>query len=104
MRRIIKKLTAAAALAVMLVMGAVGYLDWALPDDYYTSAPEAFGLPQYQLLTVEREGGAEAVRTALNPVKDEQVTLMLGGVVPVKTVSLHQTEKRYLVPCGTPFG
>ncbi len=104
MRRIIKKLTAAAALAVMLVMGAVGYLDWALPDDYYTSAPEAFGLPQYQLLTVERQGGAEAVRTALNPVKDEQVTLMLGGVVPVKTVSLHQTEKRYLVPCGTPFG
>lgn len=104
MRKIIRKLTAAAALMVMTLMGAVGYLDWALPDDYYTSAPEAFGLPQYQLLTVSREAGETAVRTALNPAEDEQVKLMLGGVVPVKTVSLHQTEKRYLVPCGTPFG
>lgn len=103
-RKIVKGATLALTAVALLLMGMVGYLDWELPDDYYVSEPSSFRLSQYSFLTVhQRELALPAVRTSANAVSKE-ASLKLGGVIPVKTVSVHQTEKQYLVPCGTPFG
>lgn len=104
MRKFVKAATLVATAAALFLLGAVGYLNWELPNDYYVSEPDSFSLPQYSFLTIDPgEPVMATVQTSASPVS-QQAELKLAGVVPVKTVSLHKTEKQYLVPCGTPFG
>ena len=102
MRKIVRKAVLAISAAAILLLGTVGWLSESLPDTFYVSDPAVFSLPRYEMLSVEQE-------TVLPASKGDialagQAELKLGGVVPVKTVSLQKTQRRYLVPCGTPFG
>ena len=101
-RKIIRMAVSAVGIAAAAVITAVIWLDSSLPDSFYVSDPASFSLSRYQMLSVERENIMQVSRgdTALSSPAE----LKLGGVIPVKTVGLQQTEKRYLVPCGTPFG
>ena len=103
MRKIFRAAVAATAAAAMLLLGMVAYWDAQLPDDYYVSDAASFSLPQYPML--QPDGGGEAVPASRRETAiSRQAELKLGGTVPVKTIRIYQTEKRYLVPCGTPFG
>jgi len=102
----IKKLIRAAVLiagsAAAVILGTAGWLESSLPDKFYVEDPAAFSVPRYEMLQVERKEILQVARgdTAFSV----EAQLKLGGIIPVKTVSLQQSERRYLVPCGTPFG
>ena len=120
LRRIARGAALAAGIPALALIGAVAYFQAALPDVYYTEDPEAFSIRQYRILDAVREaeeavpaliGTADAEKEAeklAESLKEagetSRFSLLLGGVLPVKTVSVVQTETRYVVPSGNVFG
>ena len=120
LRRVARGAALAAGIPALALIGAVAYFQAALPDVYYTEDPEAFSIRQYRILDAVREaeeavpaliGTADAEKEAeklAESLKDagetSRFSLLLGGGLPVKTVSVVQTETRYVVPSGNVFG
>ena len=120
LRRVARGAALAAGIPALALIGAVAYFQAALPDVYYTEDPEAFSIRQYRILDAVREaeeavpaliGTADAEKEAeklAESLKEageaSRFSLLLGGVLPVKTVSVVQTETRYVVPSGNVFG
>ena len=101
MKKIIKaSAVISGSLASVLLTAAIWYGSW-LPDVFYVGDPAGFSLPgvrvslkQEEVVPAAKSGSALAV----------QAELKLGGIIPVKTVSLIESEQQYLIPGGTPFG
>ena len=102
MRKAIRISTAVLGIVTALTLAAAVWFGSRLPDTFYVSDPAVFSLqgatvvPQKESDAVPVSGGDTALST--------QAELKLGGIIPVKTVSLIQSEQQYLIPCGTPFG
>ncbi len=82
---------------------AVGHLQHTLPDNYTVSAGEEFHIGRLvdsrQTVT---EGSLPAASLAVGDTY--RATLRLGGVVPLKEVSVSVTDTPTVMVCGTPFG
>lgn len=124
--RLLRGITKGAAVAVgipaVALIGAAAYFETALPDVYYAENPDAFSIRQYQVITPVAEeedeevvpvlvGAADAEKEAEKleqSLQEEGETsrfsLLLGGIIPVKTVVVCETETRYVVPSGNVFG
>ena len=98
------------------------YFNNVLPDTYYLEDPSTFSLSQYRILepvsgqedtvqtlvgTADSEAEAEKMQGSISGKDDGQTieyTLMLGGIIPVKTVTAVESEARYVIPSGSVFG
>lgn len=104
MQTCFRRLAAAMLLAVVPVYAAAGYYAWRLPDSYYVQSGTTLSLSTALHITTEPE--PEQVKAAFSSTvsTEEQCTLCLFGVVPIKTVSVQSITAPSLVPCGQPFG
>ncbi len=104
MRKVIQTTTLFASIFTIFIMSFVTYLNQDIPDSFFVYGDQEFKIYQHSQVTVEEVGNAKEVRAEANTSATKAVNLKLLGIIPVKTTYLHQTEERYAVPCGTPFG
>ena len=99
-----RRLAAAMLLTVLPVYAAAGYYAWRLPDSYYVRNGSALALSTALHITAESE--PEQVKAAFSntAATEEQYTLCLFGIVPIKTVSVQTITAPSFIPCGQPFG
>ena len=99
-----RRLAAAMLLTVLPVYAAAGYYAWRLPDSYYVRDGSALALSTALHITAESE--PEQVKAAFSSTAatEEQYTLCLFGIVPIKTVSVQTITAPSFIPCGQPFG
>ena len=90
-------------MACGLTLAAVGYLSAALPDRFTVTRGQEFCIGWLvKSGPVTLEGGEQA---ASAPVGSEYRTrLTLGGLFPLKDVTVAVSEERVVMVCGTPFG
>ena len=83
--------------------GTVGYLQYTLPDTYTVSVGEEFHIGR---LVDSRQTKADGTLPAAAVAEGDtyRATLRLGGVVPLKWVSVSVTDMPTVMVCGTPFG
>ena len=122
LRRTARIFAVVLSIPAVAVLGAVLYFTAALPDTYYVDDSGSFSLSQYRIITpVQREEEPLAVSVLVSMTDaqkeakklenalaaDGETTrfqLMLGGVIPVKTVVVVETDERYVIPSGSVFG
>ena len=93
-------LTAACA----LVLGAVGYMQETLPDCYTVGYGQSVQVGKWvQSRTPLQSENARSASTV--PAGGEyRACLTLGGLIPVKDVTVTVSEDTVVMVCGTPFG
>lgn len=105
MRKTVRFITAFVNLAVLLLMGVAGYYINKLPDSYYVGRGENLEISSLFEVTAENSRG-ELVRSSNigEAALDEEYTLKLFGVIPLKSVTVRVVDAPLVVPGGTPFG
>lgn len=101
--RLIRRVTLAAAAAMLQLYGFAVYYAFSLPDSYYICTGTTLEVDT--LLHIDAAPTDPAVQTAsvgTNAVNTE--TLKLFGVIPIKEVEVQQVDRPMLVPCGQAFG
>lgn len=90
MQTCFRRLAAAMLLAVVPVYAAAGYYAWRLPDSYYVQSGTTLSLSTALHITTEAEAEQQVKAVFSSTVStEEQCTLRLFGVVPIKTVSVQ---------------
>ena len=89
--------------AVVLLMQIMFYTA-VIPDNFYRDKADmgSFTLGAYPNVSVTNGGGAIAASACQKSVYD--MTVMLYGVIPIKNVTVRQTEAPALTPSGEAFG
>ena len=122
LRRTCRLMAVIAGIPAAGLITAAFYLGSILPDTYYLEDPSAFALSQYRILepvsqeentvqtlvsSADAESEAEKMQGSITGKDTGQTieyTLMLGGIIPVKTVMAVESEARYVIPSGSVFG
>ena len=91
-------------LSCALIFGVVGYVDRMLPDRFTVSYGQEVQIGQWvQSRPLGTQG--DTVRASAVPAGGQYRTrLTLGGLFPVKDVTVTVTEDTVVMVCGTPFG
>ena len=91
-------------LSCALVFGVVGYMGRLLPDRYTVSYGQQVCIGEWvQSRPVTLRG--DTVRASTVPAGGQyRTSLTLGGIIPVKNVTVTVTEDTVVMVCGTPFG
>lgn len=105
MRKLCRRM-AAAALGLLL-LGAAGLylLNRALPDTFTIQPNQQLSIASMPWLTADspRQATEAPVNASARDTGGSQ-TLRLFGLIPVKTVQTVTEAQRYVIVCGTPFG
>lgn len=91
---------------VYLLVAAAAALGWlwhALPEEICLEPGQTLQLPRFALVEPLRGRGSRNVAST-RAVGSYQVTLALGGWLPVRTIRAVVTERPTVTVCGTPFG
>lgn len=89
--------------ACVLVLGAVGYLQYVLPDSFTVSKGQVFHIGN--LIGEREDGSSRSVAATITP--DEQryhTQLRLASIIPLKEVAVSVVDRPVVMVCGTPFG
>ena len=91
-------------LSCALIFGVVGYMEQLLPDDYTVGYGQEVRIGEWvQSRPVALRG--DTVRVSAVPAGGQyRTSLTLGGIIPVKNVTVTVTEDTVVMVCGTPFG
>ena len=102
MRRFFSVLYALAAAACTVTLGAVGYLQWAIPDEQTVVRGDVLTIGAW---VSEQPADGPSATAAARAGAQYDASLCLFGIVPIKSVSVRVTESEPVVTvCGTPFG
>lgn len=122
LRRTCRLLATLAGIPAAGLITAAFYFSSVLPDTYYLEDPTTFALSQYRILepvsqqentvqtlvsSTDAESESEKMQGSITGKDTGQTieyTLMLGGIIPVKTVTAVESEARYVIPSGSVFG
>lgn len=91
---------------VYLLVAAAAALGWlwhALPEEICLEPGQTLQLPRFAWVEPLRGRGSRNVAST-RAVGSYQVTLALGGWLPVRTIRAVVTERPTVTVCGTPFG
>lgn len=91
---------------VYLLVAAAAVLGWlwhALPEEICLEPGQTLQLPRFAWVEPLRGRGSRNVAST-RAVGSYQVTLALGGWLPVRTIRAVVTERPTVTVCGTPFG
>lgn len=105
MKKFIKSFTAlmaAVSVAVFSLCGAVSYIT---PSEI-TVNPESGLKLNYNFPVSVRYNSEQALQAdTTNDTSDNaDATVMLFDTIPVKNININFSERKYVIPCGTPFG
>ena len=103
MRKIIKVLTSALAVACSLLFSAVIHYSEYLPDRFSSDSGVIHLNTALKITAVPSENLSPALSLSNSP-DTSSVQLMLMGVIPVKNAEVHKIIRPELTPCGKPFG
>lgn len=103
MKKLIKGLTASAAVIAVFLAASVGFASYFTPNSFQVAKGKhlIWNMDAVSLETDENEISANSV---VQPEQSYSARLMLYHVVPIKTVYVNVIKDTMLVPCGTPFG
>ena len=88
-------------LSCACVLGVVGYVEERLPDRFTVSYGQEVRIGRW----IQSCPTADTVRASAVPAGGQYRTrLTLGGVFPIKDVTVTVTEDTVVMVCGTPFG
>ena len=122
LRRTCRLLATLAGIPAAGLITAAFYFSSVLPDTYYLEDPTTFALSQYRILepVSQQENTVQTLVSSTNAESESEkmqgsitgkdtgqtieYTLMLGGIIPVKTVTAVESEARYVIPSGSVFG
>ncbi len=91
-------------LSCALLFGVVGYMERMLPDRFTVSYGQQVQIGDW-IQSRPPTAQGDTVRASVIPAGGEYRTrLTLGGVFPVKDVTVTVTEDTVVMVCGTPFG
>ncbi len=103
MRKFFSIFTVFLAVCCTFVWGGVGYLQTTLPDRFTVSKGEDVHIGR--LVDSRPVGQGTSLPAAVLQEGDTYTaTLCMGGIIPIKTVSVSVTELPVVTVCGTPFG
>ena len=97
-----KRLTGLLAALSITILSAVGYFQGILPDSYYVSGKDMPSIGAFFTLTPADTDYIAPAGSFEYP--DEQATIKLFGLVPVKDAELKRTDAKLLIPGGAPIG
>lgn len=90
------------AVACALVLGAVGYLQQALPDSFTVTRGQRFHIGR---LVGEEDADSRSVGLPLvSEGQPYRTRLRLASVIPLKEVTVSVVDTPVVMVCGTPFG
>lgn len=104
MKKAIKGITVAIATLCSALLCLVTVFSLYMPNEFITSLTEKNVELQVMGLSVKNKENFQLAENNLIKEKSESGYLMLGNIIPIKDVDIKVTERRYLQPCGTPFG
>ncbi len=90
------------AVACGLILGAVGYLQQALPDSFTVTRGQIFHIGSLVGETVPSD--SRTVSATTTPAGQYRTELRLASVIPLKEVSVSVVDNPVVMVCGTPFG
>ena len=93
----------AAAYLLVAILAALGWLWHSLPSEILLEPGQSLSLPRFSFIEpLHSTGSRNAAST--QAVGSYQVTLSLGGWLPIKTVRALVETRPAVTVCGTPFG
>lgn len=102
MRKIFRSLSVFLLILSIFLFGAIGFYNFSLPDRYYVNRGEKLDLLQEHIYT---SNNAQTKSSAvLSNGGNENVSLNLFNIIPIKNVSVESTDEVHLIPSGNPFG
>ncbi len=103
MKKILKSITAAAAVATLLFVISIGVVSYYTPDSFQVAAGQSL---QWNVaaITAVTDNSQIPVSSVKNTNQSYKAKLMLYHVIPIKTVNVDVVSNTTLIPCGTPFG
>lgn len=104
MKKIFKIFWTASAVFCAIIMSAVVYYNFSIPDKFYTSASSGFAISSDSLLFCDSSAEKGDKLVMKNLGENEKSTVKLLGLFPIKTVKVNVEPQRFLTPCGNPFG
>ena len=87
----------------VLVFLQIAYYSFALPDNFYRSDKSDFSLSS-AFPIIAKNSPKSAVAAGVYENEQSSMQLYLYGIVPIKSVTVLQTEAPMLTPLGQPFG
>ena len=93
----------AAAYLLVAILAALGWLWHSLPSEILLEPGQSLSLPRFSLIEPLRSTGSRNAAST-QAVGSYQVTLSLGGWLPIKTVRALVETRPAVTVCGTPFG
>lgn len=101
MKKAIRCTTAGLLVVLGLLFTVISGEFSALPDSFKVTRGSTFSLPDGRNDAVSVDM-SQAEQIGVQSSYDVNVTLF--GIIPIKTVHVDVIEKKYVVPCGVPFG
>ena len=103
MRRLFRILYGILVLVCAVILAAVGYYRFALPDRFTVSEGQRFCIGRLVQSHPLSPSGGDCAASAT--VGDEyRARLSLAGLFPLKEVTVSVSDQRVVMVCGTPFG
>ena len=93
----------AAAYLLVAILAALGWLWHSLPSEILLEPGQFLSLPRFSFIEPLRSTGSRNAAST-QAVGSYQVTLSLGGWLPIKTVRALVETRPAVTVCGTPFG
>ena len=93
----------AAAYLLVAILAALGWLWHILPSEILLEPGQSLSLPRFSFIEPLRSTGSRNAAST-QAVGSYQVTLSLGGWLPIKTVRALVETRPAVIVCGTPFG
>ena len=93
----------AAAYLLVAILAALGWLWHSLPSEILLEPGQSLSLPRFSFIEHLRSTGSRNAAST-QAVGSYQVTLSLGGWLPIKTVRALVETRPAVTVCGTPFG
>ena len=93
----------AAAYLLLAILAALGWLWHSLPSEILLEPGQSLSLPRFSFIEPLRSTGSRNAAST-QAVGSYQVTLSLGGWLPIKTVRALVETRPAVTVCGTPFG
>ena len=103
MKKVIRWLTALAAIPCALLLALAIFYQIQLPDRFSVTQGQTLQFED-QSIEVSARMKKGVVETSLSAGNSYQAELKLFGILPVKQVTISVVEETEVIPCGTPFG
>lgn len=105
LKKTIKAITVATMIICFFIFGLIAFTSIYLPSSYNVSKINSLDRLSIFGISVKNEStNTKDVSNNLQDIETTKGKLMLGNIIPIKSVDINITENTMVIPGGTPFG